>query len=135
MEIQKKPATDADAIPATPGHSPGRRQFLGAAAAALLAGVLIQITGCSSTDDGSDAPPAGSKSAVITDNHPTPHKAVITKAQLDAGGALTLDIQGAADHNHTVSLTADQVVSIKAGNHNMVATSTTNSHNHMAMFN
>ncbi|GEM_PF-1655260 len=115
----------------------GRREFLGTAAAALFAGVLFQITGCTTDDKASNTPPpAGSVSGSIAENHAdTPHQAFITKAQLDAGGAVTLNIQGAAPHNHQVSLTADQMVSIKAGTMVMVTSSTAESHSHVVMFN
>jgi hypothetical protein len=120
----------------------GRRIFIGAAAAALFAGVAIQITGCS-TDDKDDAenPSAsGDKSGVVLGNHPAPHKAVITKAQFDAGGGVTLDIQGSSDHTHSVVFTADQVATIKAGQHAMTSSTTFTpsggaGHAHEVMFN
>ncbi|MDB5104998.1 MAG: hypothetical protein JWP91_2687 [Fibrobacteres bacterium] len=114
----------------------GRRRFIGAAAAALFAGVAIQITGCT-TDDKADPPATGEgdKTATISDNHPAPHKAVITKAQLSAGGAVTLDIQGAADHGHSLALTAEQVATIKAGTMVMLNSTVTGAHQHMIMFN
>ena len=121
----------------------GRRTFIGAAAAALFAGVVIQITGCS-TDDKEDPGTGntgdGAKTGSVLSNHPAPHKAVITKAQLDAGGQLTLEIQGSSDHGHSVTLTADQVADIKAGDHAMTSsTSFTPSggsgHSHVVMFN
>ena len=114
-----------------------RREFIGAAAAALFAGVLIQITGCT-TDDKTESNhvPAGSVVGFISDNHAdTPHKAVITKAQLDAGGGITLDIQGAAPHTHTLTLSADEMATIKAGNHVMGTTTTTEKHSHTVMLN
>lgn len=110
----------------------GRRTFIGTAAAALLAGVVIQITGCS-TDD-KEEPKSEGETGLITDNHPAPHKAIITAAQLTAGGNLTLDIQGSADHTHSVVLTADQMADIKAGNH-VMGTSTVTGHAHVVMFN
>lgn len=110
----------------------GRRQFIGAAAAALLAGVVIQITGCS-TDDKEDT--GGVKTAVVSSNHAAPHKAIITKAQLDAGGGLTLDIKGSSDHAHTVVFSAEQVLAIKAGTHIMKLSSEDFSHTHQVMFN
>jgi hypothetical protein len=62
---------------------------------------------------------------------------VITKANLDAGGAIDLDIQGAANHTHTLSLTAAEVADIKAKNMVMKFSSDggTDPHNHMVMFN
>ncbi len=112
-----------------------RRTFLGSAAAALFAGVVIQITGCSS-DEGPSAPvkEAGDNQAdTISGNHG--HVALIKKAQLDAGGAVTLDIHGTATHTHNLELTAQEVADIKAGKMVMKDTSTTNSHNHSVMFN
>jgi hypothetical protein len=118
----------------------GRRTFIGAAAAALFAGVVIQITGCSTEDDTGNPGAGGAKTGAVLSNHPAPHKAVITKAQLDAGGGLTLDIQGSSDHSHSLTLSADQVTTIKGGGHVMIdSTSTTppggTAHAHSVMFN
>lgn len=41
--------------------------------------------------------------------------AVITAAQLSAGGERSLNIQGQAFHSHTVTLTAPQMMQIAAG--------------------
>ncbi len=117
----------------------GRRIFIGAAAAALFAGVAIQITGCS-TDDKEEPAASGDKPGIVLGNHPAPHKAVITKAQFDAGGAVTLDIQGASDHTHSVAFNADQVALIKAGQHAMTSSTTYTpsggtGHAHEVMFN
>jgi hypothetical protein len=114
----------------------GRREFIGAAAAALFAGVVIQITGCSDEDPASSQG-GGDVTGYIEGNHPAPHRAVITKAVVDAGGALDLDIQGLADHSHTVSLTAVQMATIKAKQHVMLDSSSggSDSHVHMVMFN
>jgi len=43
------------------------------------------------------------------------HRAVITAAQLSAADSLLLDITGQSTHSHTVSLTADEVRRIWAG--------------------
>lgn len=128
----------SDAAGLTPAGQ-GRRTFIGAAAAALFAGVAIQITGCS-TDDKDEPDTGGAASGTVFSNHPAPHKAVITRAQLDAGGEITLDIQGSSDHPHSLMLNADQVAAIKAGEHAMTS-STSNaspggaSHAHVVMFN
>lgn len=120
----------------------GRRTFIGAAAAALFAGVAIQITGCSTDDKGDAGNPSasGDKSGVVTGNHPAPHKAVITKAQLDADGSVTLDIQGDSDHTHSVTFNADQVATIKSGGHAMTSSTVHTppggiGHAHQVMFN
>jgi hypothetical protein len=60
---------------------------------------------------------------------------VVTGAQLTAGGAVTLDIQGSADHPHQVSLSAAEIASI-AANQKVSKVSTTNfSHDHTVTFN
>lgn len=109
----------------------GRREFLGAAAAALFAGITITIMGCD--DDKSTEPKAetGDVQGVIEENHG--HSAILKKAVIDAGGAVTLDIQGSADHNHTLSITADELAGLKRGEMIHKACSKT-SHSHMVMF-
>jgi hypothetical protein len=57
----------------------------------------------------------GSVNGSVSDNHPLPHAAVITFAQLTGGGARILTIQGQAFHSHTLSLTDLQVAQIAAG--------------------
>jgi hypothetical protein len=111
-----------------------RRQFTLAAALAALSGVVITI---SSACGSSKSSPTGSttpdKVGVISSNHG--HSAVITGAQLTAGGALELNIQGAATHPHTVSLTAAEI-SMIAGNQQVAKQSTTNNgHSHTVTFN
>lgn len=107
-----------------------RREFIEAAAMALFAGVVIQITGCDSIND-SD----GSVSGQISANHG--HQAIVTKVQLNEGTGLTLDIQGSSDHNHTVVLTAQDLKDIKAGI--QVSRSSSHdgfeNHNHVVTFN
>jgi hypothetical protein len=109
----------------------GRREFIGTAAAALFAGVLIQVTGCSSDD--SVSVQEGDVAGSVSDNHG--HSAVITKASIDAGGTLTLDIKGSAGHTHTLTLTAEDMAKIKAKTHVMNSSSTSGGHAHSVMFN
>jgi hypothetical protein len=52
-----------------------------------------------------------------------------------AGGAVVLDIQGSADHPHSVSLTTAEVVSIAANTRVSKVSSTDASHNHNVTFN
>jgi hypothetical protein len=114
-----------------------RRTFLGSAAAALFAGVVIQITGCS-TDD-KEGSPSGSITGSISDNHS--HSAVVTKAVLDGGGAVVIDIRGSSNHSHSISLSADDVATLKAGGHVMMNSSIRSEstagdqHRHTVMFN
>ncbi|MEO7957345.1 MAG: hypothetical protein ABIW76_11715 [Fibrobacteria bacterium] len=114
-----------------------RRTFLGTAAAALFAGVVIQITGCSTEDK--EGSPAGNITGSISDTHS--HSAVVTKAVLDSGGAAVIDIRGSATHTHTVSLSGDDMAALKAGHHVMMTSSirsestADDQHSHSVMFN
>jgi hypothetical protein len=110
-----------------------RRVFLGAAAAALFAGVSITLLGCGDDSGTGPTAEAGDIIGEISGNHG--HKAIIKKAQFDAGGAVTLDIQGSAGHNHTISLTADDMAELKkAGGMVTKDSSTTSDHHHQVMF-
>ena len=83
-----------------------RREFTLEAALALLAGCVITISdacgGSTSPTPVTSGPPAD-VTGVIADNHG--HSGVITGAQITAGNAVTLSIQGTAVHSHTVSIT------------------------------
>lgn len=58
---------------------------------------------------------AGEVRGSVSANHPLPHIAVITAAQLSAGGERSLNIQGEALHSHTLTLTGPQMMQIAAG--------------------
>ncbi len=96
-----------------------RRQFTQEASLAFLAGVTVTVTACGggggggsnagdsynpaggSTTPTTTLPPApGSKTGQISANHG--HEAVITAAQLQAGGAVQIDIAATAGHSHMV---------------------------------
>ena len=77
--------------------------------------------------------PVADKVGSVSANHG--HSARITGAELTAGGALSLDIRGDADHPHTVQLSADEVEDI-AENRRVSKTSSVNSsHDHTVTFN
>ncbi len=113
-----------------------RRQFTLATALAALSGVVITI---SSACGSSNSSPTGStggtsdKTGVISNNHG--HVAVITGAELTAGGAVVLDIQGTATHTHSVSLSAAQIGQIAANQQVAVQSSTNSGHSHTVTFN
>ncbi len=122
-----------------------RREFTSAALLALLGGVTVTVVGCSDsgspTQPGPTPPNPGGPSSItgtVSINHG--HTAVITGAQLSAGGGVTLDISGTADHPHTVDLTAAEVVQI-ANRQRVTKTASTNPsaifgpHNHTVVFN
>src|SRR5262245_3757373 len=92
-----------------------RREFTAAMALALLGGATITVTGCgggsgygggggnptgpgtgggSDYGPGGDMDPGGGEVAQISANHG--HRAVITRAQLNAADGFDLDIQGEA---------------------------------------
>lgn len=130
-----------------------RRQFTQEASLAFLAGVVVTVADCGggggggggSGDDGYGPPtggsptttlaplPSGSKSGQIAANHG--HTAVITAAQLSAGGALSLSIEGTAGHNHVVDLPAQAVVEVKDGRKVEKMSTSADAHTHMVTFN
>ncbi len=99
-----------------------RREFTVEMAMALLGGASITIA-CGGGGGGSPsaatalptpAPtPSDEKAGVIAQNHG--HEAIVTGAQLRAGGALSLDITGAAVHGHIVQLSGEEVARIRDG--------------------
>ena len=103
----------------------GRRQF-GIAALALLGGATIAI-GCGGGSNHPTSPTAtaseGRNIGVVTGNHPLPHVAAISAAQLSAGNGIILDISNGS-HSHTVILTGDQIMQIAAKDRVSVASST-----------
>ena len=115
-----------------------RREISVSVALLMLGGATINITGCggSSSSDPTPTPtptPTTDRSATsISSNHG--HTAVITGAQLSAGGALLLTIQGTATHNHDIDLTGTEVVSIRNGTM-VTKTSSPNGHTHEVTFN
>ena len=123
---------------------PGRRRVGIAAVCALLAWATIS-TGCGGSGNPAgpapSPPPAGSVTGTVEGNHPLPHRAVITAAQFQAGAALTLDIQGEANHAHTIALTATDLTQIAAGARATVFSSENphssglGHHSHMVTFN
>jgi len=123
-----------------------RRQFTLASAMAILSGVAITITSACggsssyspsspSTPTPTPAPPVGTsdKTAVIGSNHG--HAGTITAAQLTAGGALSLNIQGTAAHSHTVDLTAADLTAVAASSRVSKESSSDDGHSHSVTFN
>jgi hypothetical protein len=103
-----------------------RREFNAASVSALFVGMTVWVSGCSGGGSSPAAPTAaptptsapapsgtGDKSGTISANHG--HVATVTGAQLQASGAVALNIRGTADHDHAVQLSADQVRQVSAG--------------------
>jgi hypothetical protein len=111
-----------------------RREFSRESVLAMLAGVAITITGCGGDDSNPTAPTGGSDvSGTISANHG--HVATVRGADITAGGGVTLNIMGQADHPHTVVLTATQVQQIGNRQQVSVASSTDVAHQHTVTFN
>ena len=80
------------------------------------------------------APPAPTDEVgSVSANHG--HTAVITAAQLAAGGAIDLDISGTSGHMHTVQISAAEVGQIAGGTRVTKTSSTDGGHNHDVTFN
>jgi hypothetical protein len=97
---------------------------------------LLLFHGCGgggSSYGGAPAPspaPASGCSPNIAANHPQPHALLIPVTDLDSTTAKTYDIQGAADHSHTVTFSAAQLAQLKAGTMVTVTSTTTLGHEH-----
>ena len=80
-----------------------RREFTLEAALAILAGCVITVSdACSKNSTPAPTPPPTDINGTISSNHN--HAALVTGAQISAGAAVTLNIQGTAAHPHTVAL-------------------------------
>jgi hypothetical protein len=89
-----------------------RRNFTLDAALALLAGCVITISdACGSSSTTTPSSPPADVTGVISANHG--HVAVVTTAQMTAGAALSLSIQGTAAHNHTLSLSQGDLQTLR----------------------
>lgn len=111
-----------------------RRQFTLQTAMAILAGCTITVAeacGSSSsmpspTPTPTPTPSAGDVTGNISANHG--HTAVITGAQITAGNAIALDIQGTATHTHTVQISQADLTNLK--NRQAVSRDSTNNSGH-----
>jgi len=91
-----------------------RREFTLDAALAILAGCVITVSdacGSSTSPTPVTTPPPTDITGAITANHN--HVAVIMAAQITAGNAITLNIQGTAAHPHTVSITQADLTTLR----------------------
>ncbi len=118
-----------------------RRQFTRDASLAFLGGVTVTVSACGGGGSGGGptggtpppTSPSGSKTGQVAANHG--HDAVITAAQLQAGGAVQLNIAGGAGHPHIVDLPATAVQQIRDGKPVQKESTTTDGHTHMVTFN
>lgn len=96
-----------------------RKEFLQAGVATLVAATI----GCASEDDGDDDGEgcSGAASANIATNHG--HSLSVPVGDINDGAGQDYDIQGTADHSHTVSLSDDDMMRIAAGDNVSVTSS------------
>ena len=114
----------------------------------MLGGVTVTISACRGRDAPTAAsnpspvplPPPTTTLAPVTDktgvflaNHR--HVAVITAAQLTAGGHLRLDIRGEANHPHILDLTAAEMAAIVRGEEVSKQSTEEKGHTHYVTFN
>jgi len=123
-------------------HRIDRRAFNVAWAYALLGGAAITIAGCGGSDspttptnNNTTPPPAAAtdKEGTVSNNHG--HRALITAAQLTAGGALEINIESTGTHGHMLTLDPSDILNIRNGQRVSKTTSSTNSHTHTVTFN
>jgi hypothetical protein len=113
-----------------------RREFTLEAALTILAGCVITISdACGSSNSNPTSPSTTTPSdinGVISANHG--HAATITGAQITDGAAITLNIQGQATHNHTLTVSQGDLQNLK--NRQQVAkdSSTDAAHSHTVTF-
>ena len=113
-----------------------RRDFTLKSALAILAGVVITIDGCGGSSPAAPTPSptttGGDIQGSISANHG--HVATITSAQLTAGNAVSLNIQGNATHPHTVDVSQAELRTLQ-GRQAVTKESTNNSgHQHTVTF-
>src|SRR5688572_8348300 len=116
-----------------------RKEFLlsafGALAAAAGIGSLPGAAACGGGDDSSEPNGVGSCSPDIVSNHPTKHVLTVSKADIDAGAAdagvaKTYSIQGAADHDHEVTIIPAQFAKLKNGETIALTSTVAQAHEH-----
>ena len=122
-----------------------RREFTRISLLSLFAGVTVTISGCGGGGGGSNSPTpptttpptqSGDEIGQISANHG--HAVRITAAQMQAGGSVTLSLGGSVgttEHSHAVTLTADEVVSVRNGARVSKTSSTDDAHDHIVTFN
>ena len=108
-----------------------RREFTVQSALALLSTCIITIDGCGgsknpNTPTPTPTPTVADINGTISGNHG--HAATVTAAQITAGNAISLDIQGGATHPHTVTLSQADLGTLK--NRQAVSRDSTNNNGH-----
>jgi len=111
-----------------------RIQFVQGTFGVCASGLLLAACGGDDDDDGGSEGTAGSSSgggacgSTIATNHG--HSVTVTKADASAGAAKSYDIQGGADHSHTLSISAAEFAMLAAGDPVTITSSTDAGHAH-----
>jgi hypothetical protein len=102
-----------------------RRRFLGGIAALLAVPAAGSLLGCGGDDSGPDA--AG-ETFIVTNDDDADHTHELAIACADLGSGLAASYVATGPHMHTVSVTAEQLEQIAAGE--TVTVSFTEGHSH-----
>jgi hypothetical protein len=103
-----------------------RRKFL-KLTVVLGAGGLVMACG-EGAAEGGNCTQNGAKAGAISSNHG--HRAIVPAADINANAPKTYSIQGTSNHDHTLSLTAEQLAQLAQGQSVTVTSSTDASHAH-----
>lgn len=106
-----------------------RREFVKMSMVSIAG--IVATNRCGTKLDTSDS--SSDKSGSVSSNHG--HTAKITAAQLDDGSAVSINIQGTSSHSHTLTLSASEMSSIKAGTQVSQVSSANSGHTHSVTFN
>jgi hypothetical protein len=93
----------------------------------LGAGGLVMACG-EDTAEGGNCTQNGAQAGTISSNHG--HTATVPAADINANAPKTYSIQGTSNHNHTISLTAEQLAQLAQGQSVTVTSTTDASHAH-----
>lgn len=122
---------------AMPSAHASRRAFLRTALIPLAASAASWLAGCRIAEADTQAPPPppveGDSVGWVYDNHQ--HDAILAKSDIEAGGAVSLHIQGYALHDHIVRLSAEQLAEVRAGREVQVQSTSDGGHDHLVIFN
>jgi hypothetical protein len=96
-------------------------------AAAL--GATPSVTPSATPSNSPSSTPGAGCGSIFDFNHG--HVLTVLKSDLDSPTAKSYDIQGAADHTHTVTFTLAQLATLKSGASVTVTSTTTDYHEHV----
>jgi hypothetical protein len=114
-----------------------RRQFLTTAStAAIGAGILIGTAACSDSEEttngtgsGGGGTAGGCSDSAIVDNHG--HSLSIPQGDVDAGAEKTYSIQGTSPHDHEVTVTAADFMTLAGGSTVQITATSDGTHDHL----